>query len=84
MPKRYWLDLFTGKTQEEFLKQGATATVFKERRKNIAQKIKPEDYFICNLTGISRFVGVLEVKSEVTLKGQAMRIMISRYVLSVN
>ena len=64
MSKNYYLDLFTGKTWEEFLKRGATVTGFKERRKNFAKKIKPGDYFLCYLTGISRFVAVLEVQSE--------------------
>jgi len=62
--RRYWLDLFTGKTWEEFLKNGANVSGFKERRKNIATKIHPGDYLICYLTGLSRFIGVLEVLSE--------------------
>lgn len=64
MGKRYWLDLFTGKTWEEFLKSGGTVSGFRERRKNIAKKIHPGDYLICYLTGLSRFIGVLEVTSE--------------------
>ena len=60
----YYLDLFTGKSWEEFLKRGATVTGFKERRRNFAQNIKPGDYFLCYLTGISRFVAVLRVLSE--------------------
>ncbi len=64
MSRDYWLDLFTGKTWEEFLEHGADITGFRERRKNISQKILPGDYFLCYLTGISRFVGVLEVKSR--------------------
>jgi len=64
MPSNYYLDLFTGKTWEEFLKRGANVTGFKERRKNFAQQIKPGDYFLCYLTGISRFAAVLEVQSK--------------------
>jgi predicted RNA-binding protein len=64
MEKKYWLDLFTGKTWEEFLKSGATVTGFRERRKKLAQEIHPGDYLLCYLTGISRFVAVLNVKSE--------------------
>ena len=37
---------------------------FKVRMRNIASKIHPGDYLICYLTGLSRFVGVLEVVSE--------------------
>lgn len=64
MPRKYWLDLFTGKTWEEFLKKGARISGFREGRRKYSKKIKPGDYFICYLTGISRFIGVLEVLSE--------------------
>jgi len=62
--RNYWLDLFTGKTWEEFLQSRATITGFRKRKHNLAKKIQTGDYFICYLTGISRFVGVLEVKSK--------------------
>lgn len=64
MGARYWLDLFTGVTWEEFLKRGADTSGFRERRRKKAQEIKPGDYLICYLTGISRFIGVLRVKSD--------------------
>ncbi len=64
MDRKYWLDLFTGKTWEEFIKAGAKVSGFKERRRNIAKRIRPGDYLICYLTGLSRFIGVLEVISE--------------------
>ncbi len=64
MCHKYWLDLFTGKTWEEFLKNGATVSGFRERRKKMAEKIKPGDFLICYITGISRFISVLEVKSD--------------------
>jgi predicted RNA-binding protein len=64
MNRKYWLDLFTGKTWEEFHKYGASVSGFKERRRNIAKRIHPGDYLICYLTGLSRFIGVLEVLSE--------------------
>lgn len=64
MARKYWLNLFTGKTWETFLKTGANVTGFRIRRRNFAKKIKPGDYFICYVTGISRFIAVLEVKSE--------------------
>ena len=62
--RNYWLDLFTGKTWEEFLKNGAEVSGFRVRRRNIASKIKPGDYLICYITKISRFIGVLEVTSS--------------------
>ena len=62
--RTYWLDLFTGKTWNEFLKNGATISGFREHREKVAEKIAPGDYFLCYLTGISRFIGILEVKSK--------------------
>lgn len=60
----YWLDLFTGKTWKEFLDAGGDVTGFRERRWNLVQQIKPGDILLCYLTGLSRFIGVLEVTSE--------------------
>jgi len=62
MTKRYWLDLFSGVTWDEFLKNGAEVSGFSERRKAVASKIRPGDFLLCYMTGISRFIGVLEVK----------------------
>jgi len=64
MDRKYWLDLFTGKTWEEFLRAGANVSGFRERRRKVAQKIHVGDYLICYVTVISRFIGVLEVLSE--------------------
>jgi hypothetical protein len=61
--RKYWLDLFTGKTWEEFLKNGGNLSGFRERRRNYTKKIQPGDYLLCYLTGISRFIGILEVKT---------------------
>jgi EVE domain len=57
----YWLDLFTAATWNEFKAAGGTVTGFRESRWNTVQKIRPGDYFLCYLTGISRFVGICEV-----------------------
>lgn len=64
MGRNYWLDLFTGKTWEEFKKNGAKVSGFRKTRHRRAKSIKPGDCLICYLTGLSRFIGVLEVKSE--------------------
>jgi len=64
MNRNYWLDLFTGTTWEEFKKHGATVSGFRRRRRRLAKDIHPGDYLLCYLTGIMRFIGVLEVKSE--------------------
>lgn len=62
--KNYWLDLFTWKTWQEFLKSGGKVSGFRENRWKTVQKIKPGDYLLCYLTGVSRWIGVLEVVSE--------------------
>jgi hypothetical protein len=60
----YWLDLFTDQTWKEFLQSGGTVSGFRESRWAYARQIKPGDRFLCYLTGVSRFVGLLEVVSE--------------------
>lgn len=62
--RTYWLDLFTWTTWQEFLKAGAQISGFRERRWKTVRKIKPGDYLLCYLTGIMRFIGILEVISE--------------------
>jgi predicted RNA-binding protein len=60
----YWLDLFTGTTWQEFLDAGSKISGFRERRWKTVQAIKPGDFLLCYLTGVSRFIGLLEVISE--------------------
>jgi predicted RNA-binding protein len=62
--RSYWLDLFTGTTWDEFLKAGGNVSGFRESKWTTVQKIKPGDYLLCYMIGISRFIGILEVKSE--------------------
>ena len=62
--RNYWLDLFTWKTWQEFLKAGGDVSGFRENRWKTVQRIKPGDYLLCYLTGVSRWIGVLEVVSE--------------------
>jgi predicted RNA-binding protein len=64
MARSYWLDLFTGTTWEEFLAAGGEVSGFRDRRWKSVQRIKPGDYLLCYLTGVSRWIGVLEVVSE--------------------
>src|SRR4051812_18045413 len=61
---QYWLDLFTAKTWQEFLFNGGDVSGFRPNRWTTVQQIKPGDRLICYLTGISRFVGILEVTSK--------------------
>ena len=61
MTREYWLNLFSVETWEEFLVHGGTTTGFSEARWKTVQQVMRGDYFLCYLTGVSRWVGVLEV-----------------------
>ncbi len=62
--RNYWLDLFTGQTWQEFLDAGGNVTGFRKKRWKTVQRIKKGDYLVCYITGISRFIGILEVTSD--------------------
>lgn len=64
MSTAYWLDLFTGTTWEEFLKAGGAVSGHRESRWPTVQKIRQGDKLLCYLTGISRWIGLLEVTGE--------------------
>jgi len=61
--RNYWVVLFTGVTWKEFILAGGVVSGFRESRWAAIHKIKPGDYLVCYLTGVSRFIGVLEVAS---------------------
>jgi hypothetical protein len=61
----YWLDLFTPETWEEARERGFFGvTGFRLSRWPSVSKIKPDDFFICYVTKLSRFSGVLKATSE--------------------
>jgi len=60
----YWLDLFTGTTWDEFQKAGANISGFREHNWKRSQGIKPGDIFLCYMTGVKRWVGLLEVTGD--------------------
>ena len=62
--RRYWLDLFTGTTWGEFLRAGASVSGFRSSRWPSVQQLRPGDCLICYLTGLSRWIGVLEVTGQ--------------------
>ena len=62
--RSYWLDLFSGKSWQEFLDSGGKVSGFRESRWNTLKKVKVGDYFLAYLTGVSRFIGIIEVTSE--------------------
>ena len=64
MGRSYWLDLFTGTTWDEFKAAGGNVSGFRESRWKTVQRIKPGDYLLCYLTGVSRFIAILETTSN--------------------
>lgn len=62
--QNYWLDLFTPQTWDEFQKSGGSVSGFRDSRWSTAQQIEVGDYLLCYLTGVSRWVGLLEVTSK--------------------
>lgn len=58
---KYWLDLFTGETWEEFREAGSKTTGFRESRRKSLGRVERGDVFLCYLTGVMRWVGALEV-----------------------
>ena len=60
----YYLAHFTVTTWLEFVGAGAAVLGFRERRWKTVADMKPGDYFICYLTRVSRFIGLLEATSE--------------------
>ena len=62
---KYHLDLFTPETWQAFTDAGATCTGFRVRQRRLAQeRVKPGDLFLCYMTRLSRWCGVLEIESE--------------------
>ncbi|MCB9249292.1 MAG: EVE domain-containing protein [Ignavibacteriales bacterium] len=47
-----------------FLESGGNTSGFRESRWSTVQKNQKGDFLICYLTGVSRFIGILEVISE--------------------
>ena len=61
----YFLDLFTPETWQQFRENGAGVTGFRVRhRKMASDRVQPGDLFICYLTRLSRWCGVLQVESS--------------------
>lgn len=60
----YFLDLFSPETYEAFSKSDRTTSGFRLRHQNAASRVKVGDKFICYMTKLSRWIGILEVQSE--------------------
>jgi len=60
----YLLDLFTPKTWQAFRDTGGSITGFRERHQHLAnERVNKGDIFLCYLTRLSRWCGVLRVES---------------------
>ena len=61
----YILDLFTPETWLAFRENDATVTGFRERHRRLAsQRVRQGDIFLCYLTRLSRWCGVLQAETE--------------------
>jgi hypothetical protein len=65
----YFIDLFSPETYAEFSKSSRDISGFRERHKNVAARVQPGDFFICYVTRLSRWVGVLQVVEGPFLDG---------------
>jgi hypothetical protein len=57
----YYIDLFSPETYEAFRNSSREVSGFRLRQKTIADRIKAGDIFLCYMTRLSRWFGVLEV-----------------------
>ena len=62
--RTYWLSLFNQTTWREFLEAGGEVMGFPEIRQKVVRKICPGDYLLAYMTGVSRWIAVLEVTDE--------------------
>jgi len=64
LARQYWIDLFTGKTWDEFLAAGGRTSGHRASKAKMVKRLRPGDWLLCYVTGVSRFIGILEVESE--------------------
>ena len=60
----YFLDLFKPEVWSAFREMGGTVTGFRERQRRMAERIQPGDIFLCYVTRLSRWSGVLQAETE--------------------
>lgn len=61
---RYFLNLFSPQSWETFCNHGSNISGFRKRQRRTAGKIGIGDTFVCYLTKVSRWCGVLKITSE--------------------
>jgi hypothetical protein len=57
----YFIDLFSPETYEAFARSSRDVSGFRLRHKRMAERVSPSDIFVCYLTRLSRWCGLLEV-----------------------
>ena len=57
----YFIDLFSPETYEAFARSSRDVSGFHLRHKKMAERLSPSDVFVCYLTRLSRWFGLLEV-----------------------
>jgi hypothetical protein len=57
----YFIDLFSPETYDAFTKSSREVSGFRARHRGMAERVKPGDTFVCYLTRLSRWFGLLEV-----------------------
>jgi hypothetical protein len=57
----YYIDLFSPETYEAFAGSARDVSGFRLRHKGMAERIKAGDFFVCYLTRLSRWCGLLQV-----------------------
>ena len=60
----YYIDLFSPETHKAFTNSDQTISGFRKRQKSYVDRLEIGDKLICYVTRISRWVGILEVKSK--------------------
>lgn len=60
----HYLDLFSPETHAAFSKSDRSISGFRERHRRAADRVRRGDLLVCYLTRVSRWVGLLEVRSE--------------------
>ena len=61
---RYFTNLFSPETYEAFTRSDRTITGFRQTQRRQAQRLGPGDLFLCYVTRLSRWAGLIEVKSQ--------------------
>ena len=60
----YFLNLYTPETWTSFCERGATISGFRKRHRSLArERVREGDIFLCYLTRLSRWCGVLQIQS---------------------